>query len=73
MQVTIYVDQAVLHFMDRFLDDSLLFERGKNAEMIHNRWNAIEALPYWVQVQVTYDEYFRLLNIEDGIGGDTSY
>lgn len=71
MLVTIYVEESALLFMDRFLDDSLLFERGRNAEIIHNKWSVREALPEWVQVHVTYDEYFRLLNIEDGIGYDT--
>ena len=70
MQVTIYVDPPALLFMERFLDDSLLFERERNAELILDSWD-IFPRDRWMQVQVTYDEYFRLMNIEDGIGGNS--
>lgn len=72
MQITIYVEESVLPFMDRFLDDSLVFERGRNAEVLRDKWSTNEALPEWVQVHVTYDEYFRLLDIEDGTDSNSS-
>ena len=71
MQITIYVEESALLFMDRFLNDSLVFERSRNAGLIHGKWNSTEALPHWVQVQVSYEDYFRLLNIEDGLESES--